>query len=356
MNNNNHMKKNILFIIPKNDVGGAPKFVKEQIDICYEDGYDCFLATNESGWINETKSDKLKGILFDKQIEKMFSPFFLLTLIKYIRKNNIKLVVCNSANGGLYGRLAAFYLRIGSVYVTHGWSSVYNGGRMAFVLNFIERILSYVGTKVLCISNGDVDKAKKYIKVPSTKIAHINNALFPLPYKKHEVSNPVKVLTVARFKHPKRVDLLISAFEHIKHAELYIAGDGEQRHEIEELIQRKNLQQVHLMGEIKDFNQFSEFDIFTLISESEGLPMSAIEAMSAGMPLVMSNVGGCPELIQQNGYLVENNVKSIQEGIDSCIANYELYASNSLILFDQKFNLHLRKKEFLLLYSECIKK
>jgi glycosyltransferase involved in cell wall biosynthesis len=350
------IKKNILFIIPKNDVGGAPKFVKEQIDICYEDGYDCYLATNESGWINETKSDKLKGILFDKQIEKMFSPFFLFTLIKYMRSNKIKLVVCNSANGGLYGRLAAFYLRIGSVYITHGWSSVYNGGRMAFILNFIERVLSYIGTKVLCISNGDIDKAKKYIKVPSSKIAHINNALFPLPHQAHAINSPVKVLTVARFKHPKRVDLLISAFEHIQHAALYVAGDGEQRNEIEQLIKEKNIQNVHLLGEIKDFNQFADFDIFTLISESEGLPMSAIEAMSAGMPLVLSNVGGCPELINQNGCLVENNIESILKGIESCILNFDLYTSNSLLLFDQKFNLHIRKKEFLLLYSECIKK
>jgi glycosyltransferase involved in cell wall biosynthesis len=348
--------KNILFIIPKNDVGGAPKFVMEQIDICNEYGFNCFLATNISGWINENESNKIQNILYDKKIERLFWIPFLFKLIGFIHKNKIKLVICNSANGGLYGRLAAFITGIGSVYVSHGWSSVYNGGKLSGILNFIERILSYIGTKVLCISNGDIEKANKFIHVPQRKLVQINNAIFPKNRKfSKDINTPLKLLTVARFKHPKRIDLLIEAIKNNSTIDLYIVGDGEDKKSTEKYIDYEEIKNVHLLGEIKDFNAYADYDIFILISESEGLPMSAIEAMSAGLPLVLSNVGGCPELINENGSLVENNVQSIVNGIEQCKLNYYFFANNSISNFNNNYNLHNRKNEFLHLYSQCIK-
>lgn len=350
------LMKNILFIIPKNDVGGAPKFVMEQIDICYEDGFKCFLATNISGWINENRGNKIENILYDKKIENLFWIPFLFKLISFIYKNKIQLVICNSANGGLYGRIAAFITGIGSVYVSHGWSSVYNGGKLSGLLNFIERILSYMGTKVLCISKGDIEKANKFIHVPQQKLVQINNAIFPKNKKLSTYINaPLKVLTVARFKHPKRIDLLIEAVKNNTSIDLYIAGDGEDKKSTEKYIATEEIKNVNLLGEIKDFNTYADYDIFILISDSEGLPMSAIEAMSAGLPLVLSNVGGCPELINENGFLVENNVQSIINGIEQCKLKYSYFANNSISNFNNNYNLHNRKNEFLHLYTQCIK-
>jgi glycosyltransferase involved in cell wall biosynthesis len=348
--------KNILFLIPKNDVGGAPKFVREQIQICHEAGFSCFLASNEKGWINEGLDSIIQQGLYDRRILKMVSLSFLWHLIKFMKNNQIHLVICNSANGGLYGRISAFLLGRRSVYVSHGWSSVYNGGRMAFFLNLIEQVLSWIGTRVLCISKGDMLKARKFIRVPDSKLSQINNAIFPIrPRRVATKSQYFRILSVTRFRHPKRVDYLIEAIKDMPHVELYIVGDGEQRDHVEALIQQLNLKNVHLLGEIPGFDDFSAYDLFALISESEGLPMSALEAMSAGLPLLLSDVGGCPELIQNNGELCKNEVSDIQRKLQLCIQNAEKYAEASFMLFDQRFNLEKRKSEFLTLYAECFK-
>jgi glycosyltransferase involved in cell wall biosynthesis len=351
-----NFKTNILFLIPKNDVGGAPKFVREQIQICHESGFNCFLATNEKGWINDGLDLMIQKSVYDQRILKMASLAFLWNLISFMKKNRINLVVCNSANGGLYGRLAAFLLGRGSVYVSHGWSSVYNGGRMALILNLIEQILSWIGTRVLCISKGDEWKARKFIRVPESKLVQLNNAIFPVRLKNEPIKSPkFRILSVTRFRHPKRVDYLIEAIKNIPNVELYIVGDGEQKAKVENLIEQLELKNVYLLGEIPGFDQFSSYDLFALISESEGLPMSALEAMSAGLPLLLSDVGGCPELIHENGELCKNEVSDIQLKLQLCIQNVQIYSAASLKLFEERFNLEKRKAEFITLYAECFK-
>ncbi|MCX6210509.1 MAG: glycosyltransferase, partial [Bacteroidetes bacterium] len=99
----------------------------------------------------------------------------------------------------------------------------------------------------------------------------------------------------------------------------------------------------------------NHYDAFMLISNSEGLPISAIEAMSAGLPLILSNVGGCPELIKDNGVLVENNIESITSGLNNIIENYALYQQNSLEFYNTTFNLLNSKDKYINLYKDLIK-
>ena len=99
-------------------------------------------------------------------------------------------------------------------------------------------------------------------------------------------------------------------------------------------------------------SNFKNYDIFALISESEGLPLSALEAMSAGLPLILSNVGGCSELIYDNGVLVENNIDDIHNGIIKTIQNIENYSLNSKLLFDRKFNLSKNKVDYISFYKD----
>ncbi|WP_254434363.1 glycosyltransferase [Proteus mirabilis] len=70
--------------------------------------------------------------------------------------------------------------------------------------------------------------------------------------------------------------------------------------------------------------------MFVLCSDSEGLPMSAIEAGSAGLPLILSDVGGCSELIysfnkKSNGLLINNNVDELLEALTKISENYSEY-------------------------------
>jgi O86/O127-antigen biosynthesis alpha-1,3-N-acetylgalactosaminyltransferase len=349
-------KPRLLFVITKSEVGGAQKYVREQIDIATEE-FDVYLASNQEGWLTDTIGDKLAGSLLDARIESLTSPGFFFRLNSFIRKNKIDLVVCNSANGGLYGRLAAFMGGCKSVYVSHGWSSIYNGGRLGFVFNMAERLLGYIGNAVVCVSAMDMEKARG-IGIPERKIRILKNAIFPVEIptthvaKQNETFN---LLAVTRLDHPKRVDLLIAAAAEAPGLSLTIVGGGGQYEQLTTLVDKKGYSNIALLGERRNFDEFARYDAFALISDSEGLPMSALEAMSAGLPLILSNVGGCGELIDGNGVLVNNTVEEIKEGLGELMQKRDIFASRSKAVFDRDFNLLRNKDMFTGFYKSIIK-
>lgn len=331
----------ILFIITKGQTGGAQKFVCEQIEIL-SGSYECYLSTNSRGWLSENTQEYVKDTLFDSGIEGV-SLSYLITLYKFIKKNKIDLVVCNSANGGLYGRIASFLSNTKSIYVTHGWSSVYNGGRFSFIFNFIETLLSFTTSSILCISQNDYLIAKNKIKIPDHKLHVINNATIPflgdIAFPESPEKQKYKLLTVARLSSPKRIDLLIDAVKEFQNVDLTVVGDGPDMSLLLNNVKSEKIKNVFFKGEVKSFQDFAHYDIFALISESEGLPMSAIEAMSVGMPLILSNVGGCPELIRDSGMLVENDIDDIKTGISGSILKFSEFSVNSYDYYQDQFNL-----------------
>lgn len=344
----------ILFLITKSEVGGAQKFVKEQIDITSK-LFDVFLCTNERGWLTEQVEQNVQHIYFDKAIENNFSLFYIFRLAKYIKKNKIALVVTSSANAGFYGRLAAALAKVPVCYVSHGWSSIYKSNTFSFLLNKIEYLLSKITTKIICVCNSDFDKALHKIKIHPDKLVVLKNATAPIyETKKKPAESVFKILSLTRFSNPKRIDLIVKSFKHNSNTHLFIAGTGYNFNKWNSYITQNKITNITLLGEIQSFSAFNEYDAFVLISDSEGLPISAIEAMSAGLPLILSNVGGCPELINDNGVLVENTEVSIKKGVEEVLNNYNFFHQNSLKFYEENFNLNKTKESYLNLYRSLI--
>lgn len=324
--------KKILFMVTKSENGGAQKWTKEQMDILSND-FELFLATDKNGWL--VQNTNAKDSLIDFGIRSRTSFGYLMKVIKFIRDNKIDLIVASSANAGIYSRLAKLFTNTKVIYVGHGWSSIYNGGKLKSIYMIIEKILSTFTESILCISSSDFERAKNEIGIKEEKLKLLKNCILPMQQKSLPPKNDrIKILTVARFRAPKRNELLIQSMKDID-ADLYLVGDGPLRVECE----KYKTDQIHFLGEVDNFDAFNEYDIFALISDSEGMPLSAIEAMSAGLPLVLSNVGGCPELIDGNGILVENTIDSISNGLRNVIKNREKYAKKSLTLYEKYYNL-----------------
>jgi len=344
------LKPKILFLITKAGNGGAQKWTKEQIEIC-SNSFKCFLATDENGWL--TKNVNIEGKLLNCLIHKRFSFRYLFELNNFIKYNNINLIIASSANAGIYSRLLKLINKeIRVIYVSHGWSSIYNGGKLRFLYTFIEKQLAKISDSILCISKKDFENAKNIIKINENKLKWITNKISPFkninPVNKQ--NKTIKLLTVARLAPPKRIDLLIEASKNVENLELHIVGDGLLKNNLE-IIKHENL---YFHGEIDGFNNFSSYDIFALISDSEGLPLSALEAMSSGMPIILSDVGGCFELIDENGILVKNNVDDIKKAIIKCVSNKEFFSKNSIKLFNKMYNLELNKDIYIAYYKDVL--
>jgi len=122
----------------------------------------------------------------------------------------------------------------------------------------------------------------------------------------------IRFLSVARLSWEKGIEVLLDAAwmvsRDFRNAEFHIVGDGGRRNHIETRIRERGLtSHVHLHGFQENIPEYlSRCHVFVLPSLHEGLPMSIIEAMMAGRPVIATEVGGVPELVDsKTGWLVK---------------------------------------------------
>ncbi len=109
---------------------------------------------------------------------------------------------------------------------------------------------------------------------------------------------------------------------------LYLLGDGTSRKDIELLVEQKGISNnVNFTGTVSNVHEYLNLaDIFIFPSIYEGMPMSLIEAMSHGLPIVASNVGGIPDMItdKESGLLINPNENELCEKIIELVNDQSL--------------------------------
>jgi glycosyltransferase involved in cell wall biosynthesis len=115
-----------------------------------------------------------------------------------------------------------------------------------------------------------------------------------------EAGEPV-IGAVSRFSPEKGLDVLIEAFARLRRGRLVLIGDGDERPRLEALVEACGLaDRVHFAGWLTGpWTAQWGLDALVVPSRSEGFGLAAVEAMLAGIPVVATNVGGLPELIEQ---------------------------------------------------------
>jgi glycosyltransferase involved in cell wall biosynthesis len=114
--------------------------------------------------------------------------------------------------------------------------------------------------------------------------------------------------TLARLDRQKGLDVLVRALPLVPDARLVLAGGGEQEQSIRDLVHDMGLcERVELLGWVPDGRSLLHgFDVFVLPSRYEGFPLSVLEAMLAGVPVVATDVGSTREAVEDGvtGWLV----------------------------------------------------
>jgi glycosyltransferase involved in cell wall biosynthesis len=160
------------------------------------------------------------------------------------------------------------------------------------------------------------------------------NNLLKEPY-----NNKIKVASCSSLSSVKRVDLiydsLLYASKHIE-IEWHHFGDGDEFKNLKKRVKATNENlTVNLHGFLNNCDLLEHyrnnfFDLFINLSSSEGLPVSLMEAMSFGMPAIVTSTGGMPELVSNKcGYVVSRN-PSIEE-VAEVIINYNKLSHDSKI-------------------------
>ena len=143
------------------------------------------------------------------------------------------------------------------------------------------------------------------------------------PKEDYQLAKPACLLHIGRFNHQKNHKGLLEAYAQILQeypdCSLNLIGDGELLEEIQQYANTLGIQdKIHFQGNQTNVYSFlQEADLFLLPSRFEGMPMTIIEAMGTGLPIVASNVGGVPDMLKDgiSGLLVSCQPKSVAQAV-----------------------------------------
>jgi glycosyltransferase involved in cell wall biosynthesis len=227
----------------------------------------------------------------------------LLELVRLLRLGRPQIVHVNSAKAAALGRVAAWLARVPiRVYTVHGWAFLAHGGLASAAYRWVERVLRRLTTVTICVSENERRAGLAARACDEAATVVIRNGVDPKPSKPDRPpADRPRLVMVGRLQAPKDPLTFVRALAtlHGLDFEALLVGDGPERAAVEEEVGRFGIEStVRLLGERSDVADLLETaEIFVLSTRSEGLPLSILEAMAAGLPVVASNVGGVPELV-----------------------------------------------------------
>jgi glycosyltransferase involved in cell wall biosynthesis len=160
--------------------------------------------------------------------------------------------------------------------------------------------------KIICHTPDYADIISRKYHVPINKFVVIPNGINTADFKRKnnfDILPPVKILFVGRLSKQKNIPRLVEAFRLFQQkydSVLHIVGDGEERQEIECLINRNGINNVVLHGNLageKLANMYCDCDIFVLPSDYETFGNVNLEAMTSGLPVIASDIPGVHDLL-----------------------------------------------------------
>ncbi|MBR4777336.1 MAG: glycosyltransferase family 4 protein [Lachnospiraceae bacterium] len=237
-------------------------------------------------------------------------------LKKLIEENDYELICCNTPVGAAIGRLAARKKRKQSdtkvVYISHGFH-FYEGGPKVYKLYYLaEKLLVPYTDAMITINAEDYKVAKRICRGKKCKTYYVHGMgvdtkKYAAPDRSKEetrkeigIPQEAKVLiSVSEINKNKNLATTIKALSKIKDRDLYyvICGVGEELQNDKALAKQLGVEdRVLFLGYRKDINDLlNAADIFLFPSIREGLGMAPIEAMSAGLPVIASDIRGVHE-------------------------------------------------------------
>lgn len=343
-------RTNIMILITQLEYAGAQKVAISIAKYLHSEGFNVILC---SFYDKYNIYDELKRVLPFTLINlkaKNPNKSLIINIFSFVRsiinlflilkKNDIKIIQTHThySNiiGPIIGRLAKVPICITTQHSMMGgfpkWflylDSVINNSNLVDKMvavseetkNFCLNIEGILKDKIETINNG--------INIDVNKMNIISKELL---CKEFGISSSTLIIvTIARLHKDKGHKFLIDAMASILNQRqdvvLFLVGEGEERKEIENRIQQlKIVNNIRLLGWQRDIQKIlSIANIFILPSLYESLGIAILEAMMAKVPVIATNVGGIPSLVDnlKTGILIPSgNSKAIEEAFFYIIEN-----------------------------------
>jgi glycosyltransferase involved in cell wall biosynthesis len=305
----------VLVLITLAEVGGAQSYVCSLLP-ALADHFDVRVAAYGDGPVRLAAEELGLRFIPLHHVRRPIRPWRdaagLIELIRLLRRERPHVLHASSSKAGVLGRVAAAFTGVPvRIFTVHGWAFGASAGFTARLYRWADRLMSPLTTATICVSERELNAGVAAGTCDAGRAVVIRNAVqvhgAPRSRLEHE---PPRVIAVGRLRPPKDFGTLLTALAHLPPDSFAasIVGDGPLRGALAAQIAKLGLEgRVRLEGERREVAELlADSDVFVLSSRSEGLPVSVVEAMAAGLPVVSSAVGGVAELVVhgQTGLLV----------------------------------------------------
>lgn len=305
-------KKNVLLMIPTLDVAGAEKFVVDLALNLDKNKYNVFVGvlykSKKTFFTELLKKNNIVIIDFNDK-----SKFKIMKNIKNYFKNNEIDILHTNLNTILFTMFYAKKYKIKKrIFTFHSTADRIDSTFKKKLYKFAFKRLNFIPVSIShFIKQTVIDE----FKLEPEKVECIYNGVdidkFTVNKNNNENLTLINVGTLYYIKNHafliKSVKKLIDKGYNIK---LNILGDGVLREELEKLIAELNLEEyVELKGVVSNVNEYlQQADIYCGSSLVEGLPISILEAMACGLPVVSTKAGGVVDIVKDdvNGYICDD--------------------------------------------------
>jgi len=376
------MKKNeyknkikILYLITGLKMGGAEMLLYRLLINLDRKKYEPVIVSITSIAEIGRKIEKLKVKTLDLRVKFKYDFFAFLKFIIFLKKEKPQILHSHLFHANLLGRITGKICKVPIII-----STIHNvnfGGKLR------EKLLKY--TDKFCNFTIVISQivAKEMIEkkiVPKNKLKIICNGIdfkeFNLNKNKvqKKINRELKIkknqnilISVGRLTEQKGYFYMIETVRILnkKYSDLIwiVLGDGEDKMKLEKQIKIENLQKNILFLGIKEnvVEYLFDSDIFIMPSLWEGLPLSLLEAMACGLPVIATNVGGIPEIVKDkiSGFLVEPKNPTILAEKIEYLLNLDIDSRKKMgiegrKIVEEKFSLRKMVEKYENLYEKLL--
>ena len=353
--------KKVLHISRTMGQGGAEKVVYQ---IC-KDSKNIEMLVASCGGVYENKLSEL-GVkhYYIPDIDSK-NPITMLKIYlglrKIIKKEKIDIIHSHHRMAAFYSRiLCIFHRKMKRVYTAH---NVFYNKKMLlrYALN---------GSEIIAVGNGVKKNLTEFYGIKEDNVKIIYNSIekakeinIPQDNFIKEKNNKILIGTIGRLSEQKGIDIFLSAISELIYGNrnilAVIIGDGELRPNLEEQCDKLAIKEnVKFLGYRSDVLELiSQMDFIVLASRWEGFPLTPIETFSVGKTIIVSNIAGNNEIVQDkiNGLLFEKeNVEDLRVKIKQLINDTDkrkYYEKNAQRTFKEKFSYEAFINNYEKIYS-----
>lgn len=328
------MTMRILLVITQGSaIGGAQLHVRDLALRLARERHNVLLATGSAGPLTDALLRHGIPHVLCPKLQRSLHPWrdvrACWQLRRVVTAFKPDLVSAHSSKAGMIARVVCRISRVPCVFTVHGWA--FSATKSRGLNRRLERFVEPMTAQFICVSHYDHELGVK-AGMNARRIAVVHNGISDIDPKlraRPGDEERIRVIMVARFEEQKDHATLLRAIADIPDVTVDLVGDGSLRLRIEELVAHLGLKhRVSFWGEQEDVTPIlARAHIFVLTSTYEGFPLSTLEAMRAGLPVIVSDSGGAAEAVIDGvtGYVIPiRAVTELRSRLETLVSSREL--------------------------------